>query len=69
MSQDMNLRGEGTGDAEAAYWTTAKRDGDCWECFIPIAEGERIVWDARERRAYCSDCGEEVAGYADPQEM
>ena len=56
------------GSAEAAYWRNAGRDGECWECSAPIETGERIVWDERERRVYCKDCGPDVAGYSDPRE-
>lgn len=52
---------------DRAFWMTAKRDGACWECFVPIDTGDRIVWDANEQHAYCTDCGQDVAGYPDPQ--
>lgn len=43
-------------------WMTAKRDGECAECEGDIREGERMVWDTTEFKAYCKDCGEEVEG-------
>jgi len=52
--------------AECAYWRNAGRDGDCFECGVIIETGERIVWDEREERTWCAACGEEIAGYADP---
>ena len=54
--------------AEAAYWRNAGRDGYCAECDALIYCGERIVWDAREERIYCKDCGPEIAGYSDPND-
>lgn len=47
-------------DENAPFKMTAKRDGECAECLIPHDEGDRIVWDPKEFKAYCLDCGEEV---------
>lgn len=44
------------------FWMSAKRDGECAECEIELAEGDRIVYDSEAFKAYCSICGEEVAG-------
>lgn len=38
----------------------AKRDGECAECETELFEGEEIVWDPREFKAYCLPCGEEL---------
>jgi RNase P subunit RPR2 len=32
----------------------------CSECEEPIYEGDSIVWDIKERKAYCKECGEEL---------
>lgn len=44
------------------FWMTAKRDGPCAECSAFIFEGDRMVWDKAAKKAYCADCGEEIAG-------
>lgn len=46
----------------ATIWMSAKYDSKCVECESDIYEDDRIVWDTNERKAYCSDCGKEVAG-------
>ena len=46
----------------STFWMNAKKEGLCKECDGIILEGDRIVWDTTEYKAYCSDCGEEVAG-------
>lgn len=46
----------------ATFWMNAKKDGRCAECEDDIRQGDRIVWDSDEYKAYCKDCGEEVAG-------
>lgn len=51
----------------ATIWMDSKRDGTCAECECDIDSGDRIVWDTVEFKAYCSVCGEEVAGQ-DPYE-
>lgn len=38
----------------------AKRDGQCTECDTDIFEGEEMVWDPKEFKAYCMDCGVDV---------
>lgn len=47
------------------FWMTAKRDGECAECEGDIKAGERMAWDAKNFKAYCSDCGEDIVGSAD----
>lgn len=32
----------------------------CSECCELIYEGDSIVWDIKERKAYCKECGEEL---------
>lgn len=46
----------------STYWMNAKRDGECYECEIEIEIGDRIVYDNTLFRAFCSTCGEEIAG-------
>lgn len=41
-------------------WTNAKFDSKCAECKDHIQEGDRIVYE--NRKAYCKECGVEVAG-------
>lgn len=38
----------------------SKRDGECEECEDDILEGDMIVWDTQEFKAYCSDCGKDL---------
>lgn len=56
----------GNGKAERGecdiFWMTAKRDGECAECESDIRAGDRIVWDKDAFKAYCADCGVEIAG-------
>jgi hypothetical protein len=54
--------------SEPSYWITAKYEGHCAECGQVIEPGDRMVWDAQLRRAYCKDCGEDESGEADPKE-
>lgn len=37
----------------------ARYDGHCAECEEDIVEGDPIVWDIKERKAYCETCGKE----------
>lgn len=37
----------------------ARYDGHCTECETDILQGDDIVWDTKERKAYCDACGEE----------
>lgn len=46
----------------SSFWMNAKRDGECYECEAEIEIGDRIVYDNTLFRAFCSECGEEVAG-------
>lgn len=38
----------------------AKFTGKCKECSTRINEGENIVYDTQERKAYCVDCGNDL---------
>jgi NAD-dependent SIR2 family protein deacetylase len=31
----------------------------CYECSETIYESDPIVWDTKERKAYCEECGKE----------
>ncbi len=42
-------------------WVTARRDGECAECSLPITHGDKILWDKHFHKAYCVICGEEIA--------
>ena len=44
------------------FWMTSKHDGQCAECAGEIFEDDRMVWDRENKKAYCADCGEELAG-------
>lgn len=39
----------------------AKYSGKCAECGDRIYEDDSIVWDTKEKKAYCESCGEEYA--------
>ena len=43
-------------------WTNSKFNQQCRECRDSIEEGDRIVYDPKERKAYCKSCGVEVEG-------
>ena len=43
------------------------RRGHCAECGQVIEAGDRMVWDAKDFKAYCQDCGEDESGEADPK--
>ncbi len=60
----MGTRGQfDAGDENPApFWMDAKRDGLCAECEGDIRQGDRMVWDAEEFKAYCKVCGEDVIG-------
>lgn len=47
-------------ESDAPYWMKAKKDGKCAECRAEIYEGDKIVWDPKEYKAYCETCGEDV---------
>lgn len=47
-------------DEDKPHIMRAKRDGKCAECGEDLFEGDDIVWDPKERKAYCTTCGEEV---------
>lgn len=47
-------------DEDAPFKMRAKRDGECAECETELLEGEQIVWDPKEFKAYCLECGEEL---------
>ena len=53
---------EGKSKPDEPFWMTAKRDGHCAECEDDITQGDRMVYDPSHYKAYCSDCGEEIAG-------
>lgn len=42
------------------YEMQAKHDGECSECGEDILEGDDIVWDPHEGKAYCMNCGQEL---------
>ena len=54
--------------AEIPFWMAAKRDGDCAECEGDIVTGDRMVYDADKRKAYCKECGVELIG-DDPEQV
>lgn len=39
----------------------AKKDSKCPSCDDAIEEGDHIYYCPQERKAYCRDCGEELA--------
>jgi hypothetical protein len=41
-------------------WLTARFSQRCVECKELICEGDRMVWDPKDRKAYCEFCGDEV---------
>jgi hypothetical protein len=47
-------------DKNPAFWMQAKRDGKCAECGYFIMEGDRMVWDTKENKAYCEQCGGDI---------
>jgi hypothetical protein len=38
----------------------AKYKGRCWECNDDILEGDSIVYDSKEKKTYCKDCGKDL---------
>lgn len=50
----------------ASWWMNAKYNSNCAECKEEIQEGDRIVYEQAEKgglsRAYCKECGTDVAG-------
>lgn len=38
----------------------AKFDSHCEECEEDILEGDQMVYDTLERKAYCAECGESL---------
>lgn len=38
----------------------AKYAGRCWECHAPIEEGDYIVYDSKEKKTYCEECGKDL---------
>jgi hypothetical protein len=44
---------------ERFRWLDSKWDQKCTECEEGIFEGEKILYDFVERKAYCESCGEE----------
>ena len=47
-------------DNRTPHRMRAKRDGEYAECETELYEGEEIVWDPKEYKAYCIPCGEEL---------
>jgi hypothetical protein len=47
-------------DEDAPHKMIAKRDGECAECEQELVEGDEIIWDPKEYKAYCIPCGEEL---------
>jgi len=41
-------------------WMNARYRGRCHECRRAIATGERMLYDALDRVAYCEEHGEEI---------
>lgn len=41
-------------------WMNSKYHSRCTECHEVIDEGDRMLYDFKERKAYCADCGKEV---------
>lgn len=58
--------GKATQSERTVFWMTAKHNGRCAECTGEIFEDDRMVWDRENKKAYCAECGEELAG-ADPK--
>lgn len=46
-------------DAQEPYPMKAKKNGECVECETPIYIGDDIVWDPKEFKVYCIECGQE----------
>jgi hypothetical protein len=44
------------------FWMTGNRDGSCAECENTFNKGDRIVWSPATYKAYCAECGVEIAG-------
>lgn len=38
----------------------AKYPGECFECEDDILEGDDMIWDTKDFKAYCTDCGEQL---------
>lgn len=49
-------------DRQERYWKTARQDGQCMKCAGDIIQGERIVYDRKSRKLYCSVCGTHELG-------
>jgi hypothetical protein len=47
-------------DDNAPFLMTATQDGECAECEIEILEGDKMIWDPKEHKAYCESCGEDM---------
>jgi len=47
-------------DDKAPFEMTATRDGECVECEVEIFEGDKLIWDPKEHKAYCESCGEDL---------
>ena len=49
------------GQKEVRYFTmAAKFDSKCSECEAEIEKGDNMTFDSKDRKAYCSACGEEL---------
>lgn len=38
----------------------AKYSGSCWECRDPIEVGDAVVYDSKEKKTYCEECGKDL---------
>lgn len=47
-------------DSDEPFEMTATRDGECAECETEIFEGDQMIWDPKEHKAYCLSCGEDM---------
>lgn len=47
-------------DENSPFKMTSKRGGECAECETELSEGDQIVWDPKEFKAYCLTCGEDL---------
>jgi len=54
----MSLLPHDEQDQGAPHTMVSKRNGVCSECEQDINEGDQIVWDPKEYKAYCMDCGD-----------
>lgn len=43
------------------HWIESRYEGECANCEGDIDKGENVLYDSRERKVYCEECGDDIA--------